>query len=111
MKNFKKYVTYTFSVVLLVGILSSCAKDFLDEELTTQRSTEYFATEDGIRSLANGAYFKVLASPFPSEQQFATTNYGTDEFHVGGDDTNSPWNNYDTRFNSVVITTRTQAQE
>ena len=111
MKNFKKYVTYACSAVLLVGILSSCAQDFLDEELTTQRSTEFFTTEDGIRSLANGAYFKVLASPFPSEQQFATTNYGTDEFHVGGDDTNSPWNNYDTRFNSVVITTRTQAQE
>lgn len=111
MKNYKKYIANIFMAFLLVGMVSSCSDDFLDEELTTKRSTEYFTTEEGILSLATGATYKVLASPFPSEQQFATTNYGSDEFHVGGDDTNSPWNNYDSRFNSIVITTRTQAQE
>ena len=111
MKNNKKHFANVFIAFLLLGMVSSCSDDFLDEELTTQRSTEYFTTEEGIQSLITGAYYKVLASPFPSEQQFATTNYGADEFHVGGDDTNSPWNNYDGRFNSIIITTRTQAQE
>ncbi|WP_405380024.1 RagB/SusD family nutrient uptake outer membrane protein [Maribacter sp. LLG6340-A2] len=111
MKNYKKHIINICTALLLVGFVSSCSDDFLEEELTTQRSNEYFETEEGILSLATGATYKVLASTFPSEQQFATTNYGTDEFHVGGDDTNSPWNNYDSRFNSVVITTRTQAEE
>lgn len=112
MKNLKKYSTYLFTALALIGSVTSCTKDsFLDEDLTTQRNSEYYKTEEGIQSLAIGAYFQVLASPFPSEQQFATTNYGTDEFHVGGDDTNSPWNNYDSRFNSIVVTTRTQAAE
>ncbi|TVZ16566.1 RagB/SusD family nutrient uptake outer membrane protein [Maribacter sp. MAR_2009_72] len=111
MKNYKKHIVNICTALLLVGYLSSCSDDFLEEELTTQRSSEFFETEEGILSLAIGSTYKVLASTFPSEQQFATTNYGTDEFHVGGDDTNSPWNNYDSRFNSVVITTRTQAEE
>ena len=112
MKNNIKRSRYLITaLVLFMGCITSCNEDFLDEELTTKRNSEYFNTEEGIQSLAIGAYYKVLASTFPSEQQFATTNYGTDEFHVGGDDTNSPWNNYDSRFNSIVNTTRTQAEE
>jgi len=112
MKNNIKRSSYLITaLVLLMGCMTSCNQDFLDEELTTKPNSEYFTTEEGIQSLAVGTYYKVLASTFPSEQQFATTNYGTDEFHVGGDDTNSPWNNYDSRFNSIVNTTRTQAEE
>lgn len=111
MKNYKNLCTHLFTALVLVGLVSSCSEDFLDEQLTTQRSTEYFNSEEGIRSLAIGAYYQVLASPFPSEQQFGTTNYGTDEFHVGGDDTNSQWNNYDSRFNSAITTIRTTAEE
>lgn len=112
MKNNIKRGAYLLTVLaLLISSVTSCKKDFLDEELTTKRNTDFYNTEEGILALAVGANYKVLASPFPSEQQFATTNYGTDEFHVGGDDTNSPWNNYDSRFNSIVVTTRTQANE
>ena len=111
MKNYIKLCTHLFTALALVSIVSSCNDDFLEEELTTKRGNDFYNTEEGIRQLVVGAYYRVLASPFPSEQQFATTNYGTDEFHVGGDDTNSPWNNYDSRFNSIVNTTRTQAEE
>lgn len=111
MKNFIKRCTYLFTATVLVGIVGSCSEDFLDEELTTQRGNEFYTTEQGIQQLAIGAYYQVLASPFPSEQQFGTTNYGTDEFHVGGDDTNSQWNNYDSRFNSAITTIRTTAEE
>jgi len=101
-----------FSVILLLlVIISSCDDAFLDEELTTQRNTQYFETEEGIKSLVIGAYFRVLAAPFSSEQQFATTNYGTDEFHVGGDNTNSQWNDYHSGFNSITNNARTSAEE
>lgn len=111
MKKYKKLCTHLFIALALIVSVTSCSKDFLNEDLTTKRSTAYYDTEEGIQALAIGTYYRVLASPFSSEQQFATTNYGTDEFHVGGDDTNSPWNNYDGRFNSIVVTTRTQAAE
>lgn len=112
MKNLKKHCTYLFTALALIGTVSSCTKDsFLDEELTTKRSSDYYKTEEGIKALAVGAYYRVLASPFASEQQFGTTNYGTDEFHVGGDDTNAQWNNYDSRFNSIITTIRTTAHE
>jgi hypothetical protein len=111
MKKYKKICAHLSLAFLLIGMTSSCSKDFLDEELTTKRSTDYYKTEEGIQSLAIGAYYRVLASPFETEQQFGTTNYGTDEFHVGGDDTNSQWNNYDTRFNSFITTIRTTANE
>jgi hypothetical protein len=112
MKNFKKQCTYLFMALALIGSVTSCTKDsFLDEELTTKRSTDYYKTEAGIQALAVGAYYRILASPFSTEQQFGTTNYGTDEFHVGGDDTNAQWNNYDSRFNSTITTIRTTAQE
>src|SRR5690606_17253434 len=111
MRKYIKLCTRLFTGLALLIIAGSCNKDFLEEDLTTQRDAEFYNTEEGIQQLAIGAYYRVLASPFPSEQQFGTTNYGTDEFHVGGDDTNSQWNNYDSRFNSIITTIRTTAEE
>ncbi|MBV5312021.1 MAG: RagB/SusD family nutrient uptake outer membrane protein [Prolixibacteraceae bacterium] len=99
-----------FLALVALGV-TSCSKSFLDEKLETARDFSYYDTEAGIQQLAVGAYYRVFASPFSTEYQFGTTNYGTDEFHVGGDDTNSQWNNYDSRFNSIITTIRTTAQE
>jgi hypothetical protein len=115
MKFMKKHIKiYTRLLMLTALIISStsCNKDgFLDEVLETERDFSYYSTEEGIQQLSVGAYYRVFASSFASEYQFATTNYGTDEFHVGGDLTNDIWNNYDSRFNSIITTTRTNAQE
>ena len=97
--------------VLIVGITSCNSDSFLKEVLETERDFTYYDTEAGIQELAVGAYYRIFASPFASEYQFATTNYGTDEFHVGGDKTNDIWNAYDSRFNSIITTIRTNAQE
>lgn len=111
----KAYIkNYKILLVLFALIISgtSCNKDsFLDEVLKTERDYSFYETEQGIQELAIGAYYRVLASPFASEYQFGTTNYGTDEFHVGGDKTNDIWNNYDSRFGSSIVTIRTNAQE
>lgn len=101
----KNLYNKSIGIVLLLisaGVLQSCDKDFLDEELTTQPNLEHFKTEEGILSLAVGTYYQVLAEPFGSEVGYVTTNYGTDEFLVGGDDSNGVWNNYDTGLQSIV---------
>lgn len=111
----KKHIIHHTRLLALLALTAlgvmSCSKSFLNETLETARDLSYYNTEAGIQQLAVGAYYRVFASPFPSEYQYGTTNYGTDEFHVGGDDTNSQWNNYDSRFGSIIVTTRTNAQE
>jgi len=93
----------TLIIASAVIFASSCKKDFLTETLTTARSTDFYKTDAGIQQLAVGTYYQVFNVPFNGEWNYAATNYGTDEFHVGGDPSNSPWNNYDATFNSVVV--------
>ena len=109
-KNIKIYRRLVMLLTLVMSV-TSCNENFLEEKLETERDFTYYDTEEGIQELVVGAYYRIFASPFASEYQFATTNYGTDEFHVGGDLTNDIWNNYDSRFNSIITTIRTNAQE
>ncbi len=100
----KKYFTIIkLAIVTLVIIAqSSCQKDFLKETLKTDRSGEFLKTDQGILQLAAGAYHQAFAVPTNGEWFYSATNYGTDEFRIGGDPSNSPWNNYDQTFNSVI---------
>ena len=86
-----------FAGILL--IISSCKKEFLDEQLTTAPNNEFYKTDAGIQQLAVGTYYQVFEVPTNGEWYYCATNYGTDEFHIGGDPSNSPWNNYDATFN------------
>jgi hypothetical protein len=95
---------YKILLVTVVIFSSSCKKDFLDEELTTARTTDFFKTDAGIQQLVVGTYYQVFNVPFNGEWIYAATNYGTDEFHIGGDPSNSPWNNYDATFNPTIAT-------
>ncbi|MBO9202491.1 MULTISPECIES: RagB/SusD family nutrient uptake outer membrane protein [Niastella] len=100
-----------FNISLLSGlvVMASCKKNFLDETLTTDRNMEYFKTDAGIQALSTGTYYQVFALPYSSEWAYCATNYGVDEFMVGGDGSNGPWNNYDGNFRSIVtvVTTNT----
>ncbi len=97
---FKKLII--FAGVLL--IIPSCKKDFLKEELTTAPNNEFYKTDAGIQQLAVGTYYQVFEVPTNGEWYYCATNYGTDEFHIGGDPSNSPWNNYDPTFNPALAT-------
>ncbi|MFX6118974.1 hypothetical protein ABTE85_22170, partial [Acinetobacter baumannii] len=59
-------------------------------------------SDAGIQALAVGTYYQVFNTPFNGEWMFCNTNYGTDEFHVGGDASNGVWNAYDVGLNSIV---------
>jgi starch-binding outer membrane protein, SusD/RagB family len=96
---------FIFTAVLFGG--SSCKKSFLDETLTTARGNDFYKTDAGILQLAVGTYYQAFAVPPNGEWYYCATNYGTDEFHIGGDPSNSPWNNYDQTFNSVVTAVNT----
>lgn len=79
---------------------TSCSADFLKEELTTQYSTEYFDTPEGLESLAVSLYGHIRWH-FAYGWSFSITSYGVDEFTNGNDLTSEPWNTYDARLNPV----------
>jgi hypothetical protein len=102
MKNYKnRYINLMLVAALILGS-SSCNKDFLDEELTTAYSKEYYKTEAGIQALAIGTYYQVFAAEFASEVPLTATESGTDEFHAGGDPSNWIWNSYSSGFKAFV---------
>jgi hypothetical protein len=102
MKSFTQFTGYIALIVVMAASVSSCKRNFLEEDLTTQHSLDYYKTDQGIQELVVGAYYQVLCSPFGSEWSYCNTNYGTDEFHVGGDASNAMYNNYDSRLGPIV---------
>lgn len=100
----KKYIHLIKIAILALVIITepSCQKDFLKETLKTDRSTEFAKTDLGILQHAAGTYYQAFSVPTNGEWFYSATNYGTDEFKIGGDPSNSPWNNYDQTFNSII---------
>lgn len=98
-----------FGLLVLAGasFTTSC-KDFLDEELTTSLSTDYFNTEEGLIDLSESLYGNIRWH-FGYEWAYGITLYGTDEFTNGNDLTNEPWNTYDNRLGAIACTTATGA--
>jgi hypothetical protein len=99
----KNLINIIIIIVAALFFTTSCKKDFLNETLTTARTTDFYKTDAGILQLSVGTAYQVFNVPFNGEWNYAATNYGTDEFHIGGDPSNSPWNNYDATFNSTVV--------
>lgn len=95
------FFSYAISIFIIGGFLSSCS-DFLDEVLTTRPNTDYFDTEQGVEELSVALYYN-LRFHFSKEWAYATTNYGTDEFTVGGDGSNKVWNDYSGGFSSQIV--------
>ncbi len=99
------------SIVLTAAVglsISSCSKNFLDEELKTQYSTDYFETAEGLEALAISLYGNIRWH-FGYEWAYGTTLYGTDEFTNANDLTNEMWNTYDNRFGPQGATPETGA--
>ena len=98
----KNNILYKISLFTIFVFVCACSEDFLDEELKTQRSDDYYTTEEGILSLATGTYYQVFDTFFDGETQICTTVYGADNFTIGGDASNGVWNNYDSGFQSII---------
>ena len=100
MKKNKFFIIIAIIAVVMTTV--SCKKDFLDEELKTARSLEYYTSDAGIQSLVTGAYHHIFCQPFNGEFAFAYMAYGTDEFHVGGDNSNISYTSYGNGLASIV---------
>lgn len=97
--NKLKYIG--LGIVAVAGIsLCSCASDFLDENLDTKYSTDYFETPEGLESLTVSLYGNIRWL-FGYEWAYGITLYGTDEFTNANDLTNEPWNTYDNRLSPI----------
>ncbi|RYY28089.1 MAG: RagB/SusD family nutrient uptake outer membrane protein [Chitinophagaceae bacterium] len=95
----KRTIGIIMGAVLLSG--TSCKKEFLDENLVTTKSLQDLQTPLGLDDLSIGMY-QNLKFNFNYEWSYATTNYGVDEFTVGGDRTMQMWNSYDANLNSLT---------
>lgn len=89
-------------LLVTLALTSSCNENFLDEELTTGYSKEYYKTEAGIQALVTGTYYQVFSLDMNSEIPLATTESGTDEFHAGADPSNHVWNSYNSGLAAFV---------
>ncbi|TRZ45059.1 RagB/SusD family nutrient uptake outer membrane protein [Robertkochia solimangrovi] len=105
-----KYIKHIgISLALITGMsITSCNKDFLNEELSNQYSTEYFDTPEGLEDLAISLYGNIRWH-FGYEWAYGTTLYGTDEFTNANDLTNEMWNTYDNRLGPIGATPSTGA--
>ena len=100
MKLMKHILIGIMAIALALPTMTSCS-GFLDEELTTQQNTDYFNTDEGVESLMIGLYYN-LRFHYGFEWGYTTTNYGTDEFTVGSDSSNTMWNSYSSSLTSDV---------
>lgn len=90
-----------FSALMLsamAGMTTSCSDSFLDEELITQYSTDYFKTQEGLDGLVTGAYQK-LKFKFNYVWAIEMYNMGVDEF-TDANNTMPAWNHYSQDLNS-----------
>lgn len=102
--NIKQYIMGGLLATTLLAGTTSCSGDFLDEDLTTKYSTQYFDTEEGLEALAVSLYGNIRWH-FGYEWAYGITLYGTDEFTNANDLTAEPWNTYDTRLSPLNCTT------
>lgn len=100
MNNLSK-ILYSLSIAGSMMIMSACNRDFLKEDLITSRSTQDFETTNGLDGLVTGMY-QSLRFHFNYEWAYTTTNYGVDEFCIGGDRTMEMWNTYSPNLNSLT---------
>jgi hypothetical protein len=88
-----------FALMLVIG--GACKKSFLDETIITAKTTQDYNNTVGLDGLATGMY-QSLRFHFNYEWAYTTTNYGVDEFTVGGDPVMTSWNSYDNNLNSLT---------
>ncbi|MBN2814855.1 MAG: RagB/SusD family nutrient uptake outer membrane protein [Bacteroidales bacterium] len=100
MNKNKNIILILLALFIIAGTFS-CSKDFLDEELSTAYSTQYFKTEEGLNDLAIALYANIRYH-FAYEWAYGVTNYGCDEFSSGTDLTSEMWNTYDSRLAPYV---------
>lgn len=92
-------ILFTALIASITGSsITSCSESFLDENLTTQYSTDRFKTQEGLDELVTGAYQK-LKFKFNYIWGIQCYNMGVDEF-TDANNVIPAWNHYSQDLNS-----------
>lgn len=95
-KYFKKYIYLLTGAIVLT--MPACKK-FIEEELVTTLTEDYYKTDAGLEDLVKSAYAP-LQWKYSGEQSYAMYNFGTDEFREGDQFNNVRYNDYDANLNA-----------
>lgn len=101
--KFSKYIAAGLLAATTVGF-TSCSSDFLDENMTTGFTTEYFKTPEGLQSLTLSLYGHIRWIGGYESQGYYQLMGGTDEFAIGTDMANEMWLTYDVRMAPMWVT-------
>jgi hypothetical protein len=110
MKQIKNRIFTVLAVSAGTLSLYSCSKDFLKQDDTRRLTVTYFDTPAGLRDLADGLPIAFYLQSTTEQISYTPFVRGTDEFTVGSDDANAAWNDYDTRFQSTVLSSSNGSQ-
>nr|WP_294903975.1 RagB/SusD family nutrient uptake outer membrane protein [uncultured Lacibacter sp.] len=96
----KSYIKIMGGMMIAASMLalSSCKK-FIEEELVTTLTEDYYKSDAGLEDLVKSAYAP-LQWRFSGEQSYCMYNFGTDEFREGDQFNNVRYNDYDANLNS-----------
>ncbi|NCU03338.1 MAG: RagB/SusD family nutrient uptake outer membrane protein, partial [Chitinophagaceae bacterium] len=96
----KSYIKIIGGMMVAASMLalSSCKK-FIEEELVTTLTEDYYKSDAGLEDLVKSAYAP-LQWRFSGEQSYCMYNFGTDEFREGDQFNNVRYNDYDANLNS-----------
>jgi hypothetical protein len=83
-----------YFLVCTIAISISCSETFLEEELVSTLTSEYYSTPKGLDECLNACY-NALRWRFNGEHGYCLTNYGVDEMTVGNGPDMVQYNNYD----------------
>lgn len=100
MKN--SIIKISLAAIISMMVSTSCRKIYLDENLETVRSLEFYKTDAGIQALIMGSYHHSFCTQFNGEMAFSHMCYGADEFRVGGDPSNGMYNSYGNTFGPII---------
>lgn len=101
--KFNKYIATGLLVATAAGF-TSCSSDFLDEKLTTDYSTQYFETPEGLQALTLSLYGHIRWIGGYESQGYNQMMAGTDEWVIGTDMANEMWLTYDVRMAPTFVT-------
>jgi len=100
MNKISKFLYGGLLTAVLAVLAPSCSEDFLKEEMVSKLTTAYFDTEEGLDAL-EVALYQSLRFFFAEEHAYTMTNYGTDEFQVGGGTDYRYMNDYSASMSAV----------
>jgi hypothetical protein len=90
----RSYRLITIALLTAFGLTNTGCKDYLQEELVSTLTNDYYKTEKGLEDLVRAAY-EPTRFKYANEHSYAMFNFGTDEFTHADQVNYIYWNTYE----------------